>query len=138
MALYFVPFVIAPLSKYAGIELLYHSYDYLTLMVVMMCLGIFLFVIKVAPPSCVKSAFGIKMLTNFSNCSFGIYLVHIFVMHKILWKMDILSSFGGTIQIVLCVSFTTIISWIIVYLLSYLPNAEYIIGYKTNRNYART
>lgn len=138
MAMYFVPFVIAPLSKYAGIEVLYHSYDYLSLMVAMMCLGIFLFVIKVVSPSCVNNAFGIKILTSFSNCSFGVYLVHIFVMHKILWKMDILSSFGGTIQIILCVLFTTIISWIIVLLLSYLPNAEYIIGYKTNRNYART
>ncbi len=134
--LYLVPFIMAPISKFANIEVLYHSYDYLSLLVVMMCVGIFLLVVKVAPPSCSNHTPWVIALTNFSNCSFGIYLVHIFVMHKIMWKIDILSAYGGAIQIFSCVLLTTIISWTVVLFLSHIPYAEYIIGYKTNNNNA--
>lgn len=128
MALYLVPFVIASVSKFAGIEILYHSYSYLSLMVVMMCLGIFLFVLKVAFPSCSEDSILTRAVVSFSNCSFGIYLVHIFVMRSVVWDWIFVSSYGGAFQIVCTTLFTVLISWLFV--VSYLPCSEYIIGYK--------
>lgn len=130
MALYLVPFVIAPVSKFAGLVILYHSYSYLSLMVVMMCLGIFLFVLKVAPLSYSEDSILTRAVVSFSNCSFGIYLVHIFVMRSVVWDWIFVSSYGGAFQIVCTTLFTVLISWLFVFVVSYLPCSEYIIGYK--------
>lgn len=69
----------------------------------------------------------LKFISHFPNCSFGIYLMHIFIMRSFLWNILNISVLGG-----LAVSFfgTLILSYGITTLISYLPFSNYIIGYK--------
>lgn len=63
-----------------------------------------------------------------SNCCFGIYLVHIFIMRAIIWKWSWVQELDGLSQIFI-VSFLTFVgSFIITRLIAYLPWAHYIIG----------
>ena len=73
------------------------------------------------------------MLVNLSNCSFGIYLVHRFVMMNGLFHVDFISRYGGMAQILMTIPLTFIISWAIVWIISHLPFAEYIIGYTSRK-----
>ena len=67
------------------------------------------------------------------KCSFGIYLIHIFVMRSILWEWSFLQNIGGPIQIILVTMLTFIGSLLITCLISYLPCAGYIIGFKQKK-----
>lgn len=72
-------------------------------------------------------------ITQLSNCCFGIYLVHIFIMHNILWKCDFISAGGGIIQIILTILLTSLLSFVVVWCISKLPYSQYIIGYKSKK-----
>ena len=99
---------------------------YLSAFVAMMCVGWYSLV-KTNLTSIGRS----KFIVSFSNCGFGIYLMHIFIMRYVLWKIDfIVYSFGGIGQIIITCLLTLAISFILTHLISYLPFAEYIIGYK--------
>lgn len=58
MALYLVPVALAVVSKVADVELIYHSFEYLSLLVVSMVAGIFLLVVRITPPICIKTSGG--------------------------------------------------------------------------------
>ena len=74
---------------------------------------------------------GAGFLTELSNASFGIYLMHIFIMRNLLWHSDfIVHAFGGIGQIFMTWVLTFSISFALTYLISYLPYSEYIVGYK--------
>lgn len=72
-------------------------------------------------------------ITLLSNCCFGIYLVHIFIMRSILWKCSFISAGGGIIQIILTIMLTSILSFAVVWCISKLPYSQYIIGYKSKK-----
>ena len=75
--------------------------------------------------------FSSKVLTELSNSTFGVYLAHIFVMRHLLWSFDyIVFGFGWIGQLILTWLLTLLISFGLTYLLSFMPGAEYIIGYK--------
>lgn len=76
-------------------------------------------------------------ITLLSNCCFGIYLVHIFIMRGILWKWDFISAHGGVIQIILTVVLTFTLSFIVIWGISKLPFAQYIIGFKSHKKYPK-
>lgn len=67
-------------------------------------------------------------LENVSRLSFGIYLVHIFVMRSILWKTDAILALPGLIQIPVITILTLTISFVIIWILSKLPFSKYIVG----------
>ena len=76
----------------------------------------------------------IKLMAEISNCCFGIYLMHIFIMRYLLWHVDsIVFEYGGIGQILLTWLLTFVISLVLTYLMSYLPFAEFIVGYKHKR-----
>ena len=67
-----------------------------------------------------------------SDCCFGIYLAHFFIMRQILWRFDfIIYSCGWIGQVVLTWLLTMLISF--GYVISFLPGAEYIIGYRNKK-----
>jgi len=75
---------------------------------------------------------GGAFLTEFSNCSFGIYLMHIFIMRHVLWNIDfIIHGLGWVGQLLMSWLLTLIISFLLTKAISYLPFSEYIIGYHT-------
>lgn len=66
-----------------------------------------------------------------SNLSFGIYLVHIAVMRFWLWKQDwIINISNYYLQFAVVVVLTFAISFIITYLIGWLPFGDHIIGFK--------
>lgn len=70
-------------------------------------------------------------ITTASNLSFGIYLVHIIVMRDFIWKLDFISEISNYIlQTFVIIILTYMVSFTLVYVISLIPGAEYIIGYR--------
>lgn len=67
-------------------------------------------------------------LAELSKMSFGIYLVHIFIMRDILWHWSFMASLSVWIQIPVCSVLTLALSYGVVKLISKLPFSKYIIG----------
>ena len=75
-----------------------------------------------------------RLLSLLSDCSFGMYLVHIFIMHKFLWKSEtILYGFGWGGQILITWLLTLLLSFAVTYAISYLPYSEYIVGFNNRK-----
>ena len=128
--LFLIPICIAATFKITGTQVDFYSvFWYQSIFTVMMCIGWFCFFQRLEER--VPHPLWITLL---SNCCFGIYLVHIFIMRNILWKCDFISANGGIIQIILTILLTTLISFAIVWGISKLPYSQYIIGYKSNNN----
>lgn len=77
-------------------------------------------------------------LTDFleiiSNLSFGIYLVHIFVMRTLIWKLDVIQNINNYYLQTLVVIFLTFVgSFTICNVIAKLPFASYIIGYTSKK-----
>lgn len=105
-------------------------FGYLSVFVVMMCVAWFISVRIIVEKYKKENDF----LIVFSNCCFGIYLMHIFVMRNLLWNIDyIVYSFGGFGQIIITWLLTLGICLGLSYIISFLPFAEYIIGYKQKK-----
>lgn len=72
-----------------------------------------------------------NFLTLLSNLSFGIYLVHIFVMRYMLWHWSVILNIGNhALQTFTIASLTFIISALVSYIISFVPGSQYLIGYK--------
>lgn len=75
---------------------------------------------------------GEAILAELSNCTFGIYLMHIFIMRHVLWNIDfIIHGLGWSGQLIMSWLLTLIICFLLTKVISYLPFSEYIIGYHT-------
>ena len=71
----------------------------------------------------------LKYMQLTSNLSFGIYLIHIAVMHNFLWKLEWIQNISNYyIQWAVIVILTFALSWSICYILYCLPFGRYIIG----------
>ena len=131
-ALMIIPLLAFVVFNAAGIrEQFDELFWYEGLMVAMLCVAFFCGA-KMITDKYLRIGGG-KFLTVLSNCTFGVYLMHIFIMRRLLWNVDfIVHGFGGGGQIVLTWSLTLLISFAITWAISYLPFSEYIIGF-TNR-----
>lgn len=73
-------------------------------------------------------------ITWVSNLFFGIYLMHIFVMRYMIWKWTWIQNLDNYIgQTLLIVVLTFLLSVLGCYLLSWIPGAAYLIGYKQKK-----
>ena len=88
---------------------------------------------KSRPPSCVNNAFWIKMLTSFSNCSFGVYLIHKLIMVDIIRKMEVFGSLNVYALILLSIITTAFVAWLFVFTISFIPHSEYIVGFRNKK-----
>ena len=128
-AMYILPLGCAVVCKLLEFKIDFYSvFWYLSISIVAMCVALFMGI---------KKLFGaIKLniwlenaLIDFSKCSFGIYLIHFFVVRDVLWRIDLgFPLNGGSIFGTFMIA--TIISYLIVHLMSRLPIAEYLIGFK--------
>ena len=72
-----------------------------------------------------------KFWAQISNLSFGIYLLHIFVMRTLLWNWRVIQNINNYyLQTVVVVILTFIGSSAISYGIAKLPLAQYIIGHR--------
>lgn len=73
-----------------------------------------------------------QLLVETSNLSFGIYLVHIFVMRTILYNCAVVQGIKNFhLQTLLISGLTFAGSWLICYVISRCPLSQYVIGYTT-------
>lgn len=71
-------------------------------------------------------------ITELSKMTFGIYLVHIFIMRYVLWHCDfILIIENYYLQTATIILLTFIFSALCTYLIGLLPKSQYIVGYKS-------
>lgn len=118
--------------KTAQIEVDFYSmFWYLSLFVAIMSAGWFVLLMRRGKISNVRVR---ALVTNFSKCSFGIYLVHIFIMRRILWHCTWIQGIESYIlQTIVIIVLTALFSWLICYLISLLPIGQYLIGYRTKK-----
>lgn len=104
----------------------YQVFWYLSIFVVILCVCYFKAGMDIGcrmKPSAV--------LTKLSNLSFGIYLSHLFIMRTLLWNWDFIQNINSFfLQTLAIIVLTFIGSALLSYLISLLPGAQYIIGYK--------
>lgn len=108
-----MPFVLYIGFKKIGIELGFEDgFSYLSLPIVLMTLSVFMLLMKYVRTD--KLSLMVRnVISDFSNCSFGIYLLHIFVMRRIIWNMDMIRFTPPICTIILIFFLTTLISWAI-------------------------
>lgn len=134
IALYVAVLSVALLAKAADIRILADQFgDYLSVLAIGMCFSLFGMTERMEPFYERHGRFS-AIVSNFSKCSFGIYLIHHFVNHQIIDRHYLIETFGCPLQIVMTAILTVLISYVIIYAISWLPFSEYIIGYHTKRN----
>ncbi len=75
-----------------------------------------------------------RFFEQFSNLSFGIYLVHIFIMRYLLWRSGILDGIGNYyLQTFLSFAITAVASFVVIWAISFVPKSQYVIGYSRKR-----
>lgn len=109
---------------------LYDYFWYLSVFVVMMCIAWYDGIRSLMQRYIIGGG-KLHIIKELSNCCFGVYLIHIFIMRYFLWHIDVLVyGLGGVAQIVLTWILTLAISFVLTYCISFLPYADYIIGIK--------
>lgn len=82
---------------------------------------------------CETFVFNIR-LSIISNLSFGIYLIHIFIMRTLLWNWSVITEIPNYyLQTVIIAVFTFVGSYVVCRIISYIPYSQYIIGYTEKR-----
>ena len=127
------PLLIAMIVKMLGTKVdFYDLFWYLSIFVAMMCIAWFMTVKKMHMTYDNYSQLH-RVVVVVSNCCFGIYLVHIFIMRSVLWHWSFIQELSGIVQIGIVTILTFVGSFLITWLISYLPWADYLIGYKQKR-----
>ena len=101
-------------------------YNYLSISVVAMSAGWFI-VIQNLEKLHTHPRFT-NAMKELSVMSFGIYLVHIFVMRRFVWKWISIGSLPLWLEIIVVSVVTTVLSYSIIKVISLLPFKKYIIG----------
>ena len=123
--LIFLPIILAATIKLSGINVDFYKYLwYLSIPMAMMAAFWFLSAKKIFSSNVPH------IIALISKYSFGIYLIHIFVMRRMVWSWNFVSKYGSVPQIIMTIILTFVISFAIIYLISYLPFSKYIIGVK--------
>jgi len=133
LVLFVFPLLIAMIVKMSGTKVdFYDMFWYLSIFVAMMCIAWFMIVkrMRMTYDNYSQLHRGVVVV---SNCCFGIYLVHIFIMRSVLWNWSFIQELSGIVQIGIVTILTFVGSFLITWFISYLPWADYFIGYKQKR-----
>lgn len=133
LVLFVFPLLIAMIVKMSGTKVdFYDMFWYLSIFVAMMCIAWFMIVKRMRMTYDNYSQLH-RAVVVVSNCCFGIYLVHIFIMRSLLWNWSFIQELSGILQIGIVTILTFVGSFLVTWLISYLPWADYLIGYKQKR-----
>jgi surface polysaccharide O-acyltransferase-like enzyme len=125
--------ILAPIiCKIAHIQVnFYEVFWYLSIFVVIQCIFWFQTISKMKLHF---NAWLERIFTKIANLSFGIYLFHIFIMRYVLWECDFIQNMDSYIvQTITIAIITFVLSTASCYLISLLPFAASIIGYKEKK-----
>lgn len=130
----FLSLVVPIVCKWKNVEVDFYSmFWYLSLFVAIQCV----FWWKACVTLSSKWFGNVKqtVLAEVSKLTFGIYLVHIFIMRYVLWKWDIVLGIQPYwLQTVFIIVLTFAGALVITYLISMLPFAKYLIGYQHGKS----
>jgi surface polysaccharide O-acyltransferase-like enzyme len=130
IALLLIPISIAVICKLMHLKIDFYSlFWYLSVLTVMMCIAWYALLSQSRFIESLSNRFKL-LIVNFSNYSFGIYLIHIFIMRNCLWNCELLLKLGGVFHVLITIILTITLSYIMVRLIARLPFADYLIGYK--------
>ena len=126
-----VSIVIPVVCKLQNIEVdFYDLFWYLSIFVVIQCLCWWKSICGIEQ-NAIGERVG-RVITELSKMTFGIYLIHIFIMRYVLWHCDfILSIENYYLQTAVIIVLTFVLSVLCTYLIGLLPKSKYIVGYKT-------
>ena len=82
-----------------------------------------------------------KYQTAFAKVSaltFGIYLMHIFVMRSVLWNVPSIAALPPALQILVTVVLTFTIALVLSWLISRTPVGGYVVGYRQRKTKKKT
>lgn len=100
-------------------------YNYLTINIALISITIYVVIQKINFSFLVFN----KVLVEISKLSFGIYLLHIFILRDVVWQwFNMAYVINPAFQIPLMAILTLLISYMIIKLISILPGSKYIIG----------
>lgn len=124
--------VILLLAKHYEIEIdFYRMFWYLSIFVVALSVTIWKSVVAIVKRVKIMET---KLIARLSNLSFGIYLCHILIMREMIWNINWIDSMTNyVLQSALIFVLTFVISAILCELLSRLPFAQALIGYRYSR-----
>ena len=125
-----VPIIVFGTCKYMGMPLTFSAYPSLftSSMSISWFLGIKMFMHKYPLADNMAHAF-----ESVSNLSFGIYLMHIYFLTEISWRLCDYLQLIGVSQILLTAMVTSTLSFLVSWLISQLPYSQFIIGYKQKK-----
>lgn len=129
------PVAIAVFCRLSSISVdFYSDFWYLSLAGVFMALSLFLLVRNIVTGD-YKIAKCQNAVISFSKCTYGMYLIHILIMREFLWRVSPGASLNGMIQIIVCFVLTTLLSYVVVWLFSYLPIGDLLVGVHNKNKY---
>lgn len=134
VSMFLIPLILLFIHRYYGLKGdVYDLFWYLSITVATLSVAWFIGVQKITGNIQIRES---NLLTEFSNACFGIYLMHIFVMRRVLWNIDFLTYGLGWIgQLLTSWLVSLVISFVLTYVISLLPYSQYLIGYS---NYNKT
>lgn len=107
----------------------YSVFWYLSIFVVIQCVFLWKLIITLVPEQGWPSAN--RMISMISVSSFGIYLVHYFIIRSLLWNWSpILAVHPYALQVFVIAVTAFILSFGATFLIGKLPGAKYLIGYR--------
>lgn len=124
LGIVFLPPILCKVNQY--VVDFYSLFWYLSIGVAVMCIAWFVVLRKVylfQEKNRITCVFA-----DISNMTFGIYLIHIFIMRYILWNWSVLQSLPFMLQIPLCSLLTFGLSYLIIKCISIFSISKYIIG----------
>ena len=111
----------------------YRQFWYLSVFVAAMGIGWWALVTegcrRLSPPAAV-----VRAVTGFSDLTFGIYLVHIYVLRSFLWRQGWIAGIApDVLRTLVLVLLGSLLSALLCWALSRIPGAEYVIGYRRKK-----
>ncbi len=129
-----VPFVLLGISKAKGVPFELNSHFwYLSLPTAISAWSWFTIIKNIESKIVSWSPKALNMIAKFSCLSFGIYLMHIFIMRNGLWPIFDKCQIAGWYSLAISFLGTLFISFVLTWGFSLCPFGDYIIGYKKKK-----
>lgn len=130
IVLFVVPILFYGSCKYMGMLLSFSAY--LSLLTASMSISWFLGV-KMFMHKHLLTNNAAQAIENVSNLSFGIYLMHIYFLTEISWRLCDYLQLIGVLQIILTTMLTFTLSFLVSWGISKLPYSQFVIGCKQKK-----
>lgn len=76
----------------------------------------------------------VHIISTLSNLSFGVYLVHILIMRRLLWQLPVIMTIKSYMtQTIVIPIITFLLSVAASFVISYLPGGKYLTGYNARK-----